>query len=59
MPYQRVERVASGAGADAIDKQAGLGIALPRRQGVDTRGRWSDDVFHTRASTEMKILQQL
>jgi hypothetical protein len=38
MPYEGVEGVASGAGADAIDKQAGLGIALPRRQGVDTRG---------------------
>jgi hypothetical protein len=59
MPYERVEGVASSAGADATDKQAGFGIALPRRQGVDTRGRWSDDVFHTRASTEMKIIQQL
>jgi hypothetical protein len=59
MPYQCVGRVASGAGADAIDKQAGLGIALPRRQRVDTRGRWSDDVFRTRASTEMKKFQQL
>jgi hypothetical protein len=61
MPYQRVEGVASGAGADAIDKQAGLGIALPRREGVDTRGRWSDDVFHTLLDRHLaaRNLQQL
>ena len=33
MPYQRVEGVVSGAGADAIDEHAGLGIALPRGEG--------------------------
>jgi hypothetical protein len=30
MSYQRVEGVVSAAGANAIDEQAGLGIALPR-----------------------------
>jgi hypothetical protein len=31
MSYQRVEGVVSAAGANAIDEQAGLGIALRQR----------------------------
>jgi hypothetical protein len=41
MSYQRVEGVVSAAGANAIDEQAGLGIARPRGNGMDPRGRWS------------------
>jgi hypothetical protein len=41
MSYQRVEGVVSSAGANAIDEQAGLGIALLRGKGMDPRGRWS------------------
>jgi len=38
MSYQRVEGVVSAAGANAIDEQAGLGIALTPGEGDGSAG---------------------